>query len=59
MMATDNSQWLPRFWEQMTDLDWSRKETLISVVPELKEISKYLASIGYKPETREARHARR
>ena len=59
MMATDNSHWLPRFWEQMTDLDWSRKESLISVVPELKEIAKYLVTIGYKPETREARQARR
>jgi sulfatase maturation enzyme AslB (radical SAM superfamily) len=59
MMATDNSHLLPRFWEQTTDLDWSRKESLISVVPELEEIKNYLDSIGYVMESRESRHARR
>jgi len=49
MMATDNSHLLPLFWEQMTDLDWSRKESLVEIVPELKEIWNYLESTGYKP----------
>jgi sulfatase maturation enzyme AslB (radical SAM superfamily) len=59
MMATDNSHLLPRFWEQTTDLDWSRKESLISVVPELKEIAKHLFTTGYKLEPREIRIQRR
>jgi sulfatase maturation enzyme AslB (radical SAM superfamily) len=59
MMATDNSHLLPRFWEQTADLDWSRKESLVSVVPELEEIKKHLDSIGYVMESRESRHARR
>jgi hypothetical protein len=59
MLATDNSHLLPRFWEQTTELDWSRKESLISVVPELEEIKNYLDSIGYAMESRESRHARR
>jgi hypothetical protein len=59
MMATDNSHLLPRFWEQMTDLDWSRKESLISVVPELAEIAKHLVKTGYKLESREDRMLRR
>lgn len=49
MMATDNSHLLPRFWEQMTDLDWSRKESLVDIVPELKHIAKHLVNSGYKP----------
>jgi hypothetical protein len=49
MMADDKSHLLPLFWEQMTDLDWSRKESLVEIVPELNEICKYLESIGYNP----------
>ena len=59
MFAQDNSHLLPRFWEQMSDLDWSRKESLIDIVPELEEIKKYLDSTGYVMEPRESRHTRR
>jgi hypothetical protein len=59
MMATDSSHLLSRFWEQTADLDWSRKESLISVVPELKEIAKHLVTTGYKLEPREIRIQRR
>ena len=41
MMATDNSHLLPRFWETVNDLDWSRSESLLSVVPELEAIIEY------------------
>jgi len=41
MMATDNSHLLPGFWETVNDLDWSRSESLVSVVPELKIIEQY------------------
>jgi len=41
MMATDNSHLLPRFWETVNDLDWSRSESLLSVVPELAAIAEY------------------
>ena len=41
MMATDNSHLLPRFWETVNDLDWSRSESLLSVVPELQAIIQY------------------
>lgn len=41
MMATDNSHLLPNFWKTVNDLDWSRKEDLLSVVPELKCIEQY------------------
>ena len=41
MMATDNSHLLPRFWETVNDLDWSRSESLLSVVPELAAIVEY------------------
>ena len=41
MMATDNSHLLPGFWETVNDLDWSRSESLISVVPELQAIVQY------------------
>lgn len=41
MMATDNSHLLPKFWHAVDDLDWSRKESLISVVPELEQIIKF------------------
>jgi len=38
MMATDNSHLLQDFWETVNDLDWSRSESLLSVVPELEAI---------------------
>ena len=41
MMATDNSHLLPDFWKTVNDLDWSRNESLVDVVPELKEIEQY------------------
>jgi len=41
MMSTDNSKLLPDFWETVSDLDWSRNERLIKVVPELEQILKY------------------
>jgi sulfatase maturation enzyme AslB (radical SAM superfamily) len=44
MMATDNSHLLPDFWRTVNDLDWSRSESLLSVVPELEAI------IQYRPE---------
>lgn len=44
MMATDNSHLLVDFWRTVNDLDWSRGESLLSVVPELEAI------IQYRPE---------
>jgi hypothetical protein len=41
MVETDNSHLLGEFWNQVCDLDWSRKESLISVVPELEQILQY------------------
>jgi hypothetical protein len=41
MMATDNSHLLPDFWKTVNDLDWSRGESLIKVVPELQQIEQY------------------
>jgi len=41
MMATDNTHLLPDFWRSVNDLDWSRSESLISVVPELEAIVQY------------------
>lgn len=38
MMATDNSHMLKDFWKTVDDLDWSRSESLLSVVPELQSI---------------------
>ena len=41
MMAQDKSHLLKDFWESVNDLDWSRNESLLSVVPELQEILQY------------------
>lgn len=41
MMATDNSHLLPDFWSTVNDLDWSRNEDLLSMVPELKAIAEH------------------
>ena len=37
-LETDNSQYLPEFWERMTKLDELRNENLLEVIPELDEI---------------------
>ena len=44
MMANDNSHLLGEFWKTVGDLDWSRNESLMSVVPELESI------ISYRPD---------
>jgi len=41
MMAIDNTHLLPDFWRSVNDLDWSRSESLVSVVPELESIIQY------------------
>lgn len=41
MMSTDNSRLLTDFWETTSDLDWSRNERLIQVVPEIEQLLKY------------------
>jgi len=41
MMATDNSHLLGDFWDTVNDLDWSRNESLLLVVPELESIAQY------------------
>jgi len=41
MMSTDNSHLLPDFWKTVNDLDWSRSEDLLKVVPELECIMQY------------------
>lgn len=41
MIATDNSHLLKDFWESVNDLDWSRSESLLNVVPELEAIIEY------------------
>jgi len=43
MMETDNTHLLSKFWYAVSDLDWSRKESLMSVVPELECL------LAYKP----------
>jgi organic radical activating enzyme len=47
MMSADNSHLLSDFWDHVSDLDWSRNEQLMSVVPELEQLLKYK-----KPHTR-------
>ena len=49
MMAEDNSHLLTEFWETVNDLDWSRNENLIDVVPELEEIAQYRPQGTRKP----------
>jgi organic radical activating enzyme len=39
MMATDNSNLIPKFWEKMYELDRIRKESILSIIPELKDIA--------------------
>jgi len=38
MMATDNTALIPKFWSKMTELDRIRKEELLAVIPELREL---------------------
>jgi organic radical activating enzyme len=49
MMAADNSHLLTDFWRSVNDLDWSRSESLVSVVPELQRLEHLRP-----PETRKA-----
>ena len=41
MTSTNNSNLLETFWESASDLDWSRDERIISVVPELARLLTY------------------
>jgi radical SAM protein with 4Fe4S-binding SPASM domain len=38
MMATDNSQLIPKFWEKTFTLDRIRKESILDTIPELDEM---------------------
>jgi organic radical activating enzyme/virulence-associated protein VapD len=38
MMATDNTDLLPKFWAKTHELDAIRKENILEVIPELKEL---------------------
>jgi hypothetical protein len=38
MMATDNSELIPRFWEKTQQLDQIRNESLLTVIPELEAL---------------------
>lgn len=38
MMATDNSQLIPKFWEKTFTLDRIRKESVLDTIPELDEM---------------------
>lgn len=38
MMATDNSNLLPKFWDKTVQLDEIRKENILDVIPELKDL---------------------
>jgi hypothetical protein len=39
MMSTDNSNLIPKFWEKMFELDQIRNESILSIIPELREIA--------------------
>jgi hypothetical protein len=41
MLAQDKSALLTDFWETASDLDWSRKESIVAAVPELAELLPY------------------
>ena len=41
MMETDNTNLLGHFWEAVNALDWTRNESLASVVPELEKLRSY------------------
>ena len=38
MMATDNTELIPKFWRKMTELDSIRNEDLLITIPELKSL---------------------
>jgi hypothetical protein len=38
MMATDNTQLLPKFWAKTAELDAIRNESILEVIPELEHI---------------------
>jgi hypothetical protein len=38
MMATDNSQLIPKFWSKTDQLDEIRKENILDIIPELKAL---------------------
>jgi organic radical activating enzyme len=38
MMATDNTELLPKFWDKTHELDAIRKENILEVIPELKAL---------------------
>jgi radical SAM protein with 4Fe4S-binding SPASM domain len=38
MMATDNSELIPRFWEKTQQLDQIRNESLLNIIPELEAL---------------------
>jgi radical SAM protein with 4Fe4S-binding SPASM domain len=52
MMSTDNSHLLGDFWDTVNDLDWSRNESLMSVVPELASIVQYRRESSRIPQGR-------
>jgi len=39
MTATDNSKLIPKFWEKTFELDQIRHESILAVIPELREVS--------------------
>jgi hypothetical protein len=55
MMATDNSHLLGDFWDTVNDLDWSRGESLLSVVPELESIIQYRKESTRQQRTKKSR----
>jgi sulfatase maturation enzyme AslB (radical SAM superfamily) len=38
MMATDNTQLIPKFWDKTSELDGIRNENVLEVIPELKAL---------------------
>lgn len=38
MLATDNTQLIPKFWAKTTELDAIRKENILDIIPELKAL---------------------
>jgi hypothetical protein len=38
MLATDNTQLIPKFWTKTNELDQIRNENILEVIPELKAL---------------------
>ena len=38
MMATDNSNLIPKFWAKTQELDRIRKENILEIIPELSAL---------------------